>query len=474
MDNKESISNSTPNNQKATGWEDVAEMADKQTLFEQASKEGRAKMLSLGKQYPRSGFEMTFMGFQTRCHEKTAECVNTVVERVSKLAEDNDPEINVIRYCLRAGIHGGKWTNDSIGKFGTGEFIFETLGSRSNPENIGRLQLIMRTIPSSDHARYETMRVDARRIEDVVIKGRSFIHDNAPEAYKLITAMVDYYDSKNDPELFEQKRKELDEMLQELRTKYKAGYKERHEDFIFDLGNYDKPARSYIGSALNTNNEASDAVYNGDKGDETAIDVLRRLQKNMMPIPLNAPKTKIPELNEAFEKLGQIPINEQTGEMQIELKDLSNILSAINNHLVEKQGKRTLYPSTITAIAYIDKLSATVLKNLPKKTWQEIAFDPTFKEILRFSQLTMSKEYNSKDFETFYSNFIKKAGIAFEEDGINDETVSEAFKIIQFQTLKNAQAVAASFSHEQGQEYLASAVWSGNLTHELIGLPEKY
>ena len=478
MNNKESTPNTTPSAPQSDGWESVAEMADKQVLFKQAVEEGKAKMFALDRQYPTTDFEQTFNGFQIRCHEKSADCINTVVERVSRLAEADDPEIGVIRHCGRASITGGRWSKDSIGKFGTGEYVFETLGSRSTPENIGRLQLIMRTIPSSDYARYESTRIDAERIEGTVIHGRSFIHDYAPEAYKLIEAMIDYYNSKDDPNLLAQKKKNLMDTLLSLRTKYGAGYKDNHEDYMFNLDSYDNPpageyARKYR-SAVGSDKELSDTVYNGDKGDINVIDILRNLKKNMEPVPLEAPKTKIPELNAAFEKLGQVPINEQTGEMYIELKDLSNVLNVINKHLIENQGKRTLYPTTIAAIAYIDKLSTAVLKNLSKKDWQEIAFDPTFKEMLRFSQLTMSKEYKPKVFEAFYSNVIKKAGEAFGEDSVDDESISGAFKIVQNQTLKNVQAIAASFSHEEGREYLASAVWSGNLAHELIGLSGKY
>lgn len=486
MDSKESLSNASPNTSQPTGWESVAEMADKPTTFEQAIKDGEEKMIALDEKYTYyyttelgtrslrpSDFKNTFNFFKTRCHEKSAECINAAVERAIKLAEEDDPEIGVIRHSGRAGISSTRWPLDSIGKFGTGEYILETLGSRSTPENIGRLQLIMKSIPSTDYAKYETTRIDATRIENKVIVGRSFIHDCAPEAHKLIKAMVEYYDAKNDPELLEKKEKELADTLQELRTKYGAGYKEKHENLIFDLENYDEPAGKY-NSTVGSDKKTSDEAYNGNKGEERAIDVLRRLEKNMEPTPIEAPKTKIPELNDAFDKLGQVPINEQTGELRIELKDLKDILNIINTYLIENRGKRTLYPSTIAAVTYIDKLSATVLKNLSKEEWQEIAFDPTFKEMLRFSQLTMSGEYDQDNFETYYSYLIKKAGKAFGEDEVDDEAVSKAFGIVQSQTLKNTEAVAKSFSNEQGREYLASAVWSGNLTHELIGLSEKY
>ena len=463
-------------NQEPTGWESVAELAnDEHANFEKACKSGKEQIKLLEEKHIGSDFSQTFSGFIETCHEQSADFINTAVERVTQLSKRNDPEINVLMSTRRAGITGGRWY--SRGKIGTGEYIFETLGSKCSPINIGKLTTIMKTIPSSDYARYENMRMDAYRIENVVVNGRSFIHDCAPEAYKLIEAMVDYYDARGDEELVKKKQSELSELLSRLRAEHGAGYTDPHEDYIFDLANYDKPANAYDGDPVGIHRSKrteAEQIYDGDKSEIKAIDILRRLKKNMEPIPFNAPHTKIPELNDAFAKLEQIPTNNQTGELRVSINDLSEILKIINQHLIENQGQRTLYPSTISAIAYIDKLSTIALKNLSKKDWQSLVFDPTFKEILRFSQLTMSDKYSEEDFEHRYSDYIHKAGETFKEDQINNEKISEAFRLLQSQILKNARAVAGEFSNNQHLKYLANAVWSGNLTHELIGLSERF
>ena len=117
---------------------------------------------------------------------------------------------------------------------------------------------------------------------------------------------------------------------------------------------------------------------------------------------------------------------------------------------------------------------AAALKNLSEKEWQEISFDPEFKEALRFSQLTTSGGYSEKEFERVYYRFTRKASEAFEEDGVDNKKISEALGIIQSQVLVNTKAVADRFSDNPHLKYLAYAVWSGNLTHELIGLRERY
>ena len=466
----------TTTSEKQTGWEKVAELSNnKQAAFKGACEAGKTQMKLLEDKNSGSNFSQSFEGFTKTCHDKSPDCVNVAVKRVTQLSEENDPEIAILKNTRRAGITGGRW--DSHGEMGTGEYVFETLGSKCSPINIGRLMTIMKTIPSSDFARYENMRMDAYRVENVVIGGRSFIHDCAPEAYKLIGAMVDYYDAQGDDKLLQEKKLELSELFSRLKSEHKAGYTDPHEDYIFDLSNYDKSANPYMGDGVGIakNRRAEiEQVYDGGMDETKAIDILRRLKKNMEPIPLNTPHTKIPELNDAFSELGQVSVNKETGELEVSINDLSKILNIINQYLIKNQRQRTLYPSTISAITYIDKLSASSIKNLSKKDWQEVAFDPTFKEMLRFSQLTMSDGYSEEEFERTYSSFIHRAGEAFEEDEVNDEKISEAFTILQTQILKNTKAVAGEFSNNQNLKYLAKAVWSGNLTHELIGLSERF
>ncbi|MBP5204596.1 hypothetical protein J6Z48_03080 [bacterium] len=449
-------------------------ISSEQAKFEEACNEGKKRMKMLEKEYDGSDYLLSFESFTHTCKEKSKDCINTAISRVISLSHTNDSEVSVLMNSGRAGIGGGRW--GSKGEMGTGEYIYEVLGSKCSPLNIGRLVTIMKTIPSSDYIRFENMRMDAYRIERVVIEGRSFLHDCAPEAYKLICAMIEYYDARNDSDLLPQKREALRELFIRLRNEHKAGYTGRHEEYIFDLDNYEKTARDYsgdyIGISKYNKRVNEEQIYDGDKGEVKAIDILRRLKKNMEPIPLNAPHTKIPELNEAFERLGQVQIDEK-GEFKISIDDLSDIVKIINKHLIDNQGERTLYPSTISSIAYIDKLATAAIRHLSKKELQEIAYDPTFKEIIRFSQLTMSKSYNEREFEIFYSTFRHKIRDSFGRDYVDEDKIFEAYQILATQVLKNAEAVGESFSDNENLTYLSEAVWSGNLTHELIGLGER-
>ena len=465
-------------NPQETGWEEVASLANNEpieTTPEEAYKTKYEELKTFQANHHYRSLDTTFRVFyRNGCLDKTPSFVNAAADRMMQLLQNNSPEVELLSKSGRPGFAGTREaTPPDKFRIGTGEYIFDVLGAECSPKHIGWLATVMKTIPSSEYAKFENMRIDAYRIEQVVIGHRNFIHDNTPGAYSLIKAMVDYYDSKDDTKLCEQKRKELSELFATLKTTNRTYTYSNHDKYIFDLDNYDKPANDYEGDRIDRSPE-HELVYDGDKTNLKAIDILRRLEKNMAPVPLEVPKTTIPELNKALHELGQVPINEKTGEMRIPFKDISNVLSAINSYLVNNQKKRVLLPSTITAIVYVDRLCAASLRSPTRKDHQEIIFDPTFKELLRFSQLTMGDKYSEKEFEQYYSKILHQASEAFGEDSIDNDATSEAFGIIQTQTLRNTKAVADQFSQYTHTEYLTKAIWSGNLTHELIELKELY
>ena len=122
---------------------------------------------------------------------------------------------------------------------------------------------------------------------------------------------------------------------------------------------------------------------------------------------------------------------------------------------------------------YIDRLAMMAVRRMDKKDWREAPFDPVFKEIVRFQQLTMSGGYSESEFEHFYDGFKGKASEAYGEDSVDDERISDAYRMLARRTGTNAAAAASEFSKRPGLDYLKKGVWSGNLTHELIGLPDR-
>ena len=214
-------------------------------------------------------------------------------------------ELGVLATNPRGGAFGGRSVRKPKAELGNGEMVLEILGSRCEPQVIGRITTESRTIPGNDQERFGKLRQDAFAVEGVVIGGRSFLHDQAPEAHRLIHAMTAFYDAKDDPELLEQRRKELEDVFSELKRIHRQGYAHGDlEDKIFNLENYEKTPKN------------KDFVDEDEK-DKPMIYFLRRIEKNLEPVPLDAPKTQIPELNAAFERLGKVQVDERTGELLI-------------------------------------------------------------------------------------------------------------------------------------------------------------
>lgn len=380
-----------------------------------------------------------------RQHGLKNDTIEGFKENIIPLVEQNDPEVEALT-------NGGNIYGTGDGEYGIGDYIDECLTSRVNPENIDRLVRINREIPTSDFSKFEQNRKDAIRLQGTIIGGRDFIHDERPGAHEVLEAIEEYYDSRDDKSAHEV----ATEKLNELEEKY-------HFDILpnaLNIEAYEKPV-AYMAYFQHASEGSSD---------ERAIDILRRLVKNTTPDLLTAPKTKDEELNQLLQNINP-QLNEQNGEVRLNIKDVGPAIVRINQLLEENQNTLGIFPSTISAVAYLDKMSAYALRELDKKQTQEIIFDPSFKEIVRFSQLTSSDGYDEPKFESQYNKILKEVSFAYSENGVDGSKISEALKDLSQMILKNADALAKTYKEEGKTQ--SGSIWSGNLSHELIGLFEK-
>ena len=91
---------------------------------------------------------------------------------------------------------------------------------------------------------------------------------------------------------------------------------------------------------------------------------------------------------------------------------------------MQNKNKQGIRPSIIAAIAFLDKMSAYALRGLERKDLEELPFDSGFKEMVRFSQLTSSTEYDEKSFEDEYRQMVDKISEAYGEDYVNSQNVT--------------------------------------------------
>lgn len=350
-------------------------------------------------------------------------------------------------------IEGGNAYGTTIGMYGVADYTEECLLSSYNPIEIDKLIRVYHEIPTSDYKKFEQNRKDAARLQGTIIGGRDFIHDERPGTNEMLVAIKNYYEHRDSDDSTNYKFR-----LAELEDKYHFGVLPN----AFNIEAYGKPIEY-----MSEHNRAEEGNVN-----ETALDILNRLIKNTRPNLLEAPKTKNEELNKLMENISPT-MNERTGEVLVDFDKVGTAVAKMNEILLQNKGKQGIYPSTVSAIAFLDKMSAHALRNVSRKDLQELPFDPKFKEMVRFSQLTSSIEYNENDFENKYRQIVDRFSDAYGDDGVDSSKIVEGYQVLSQQILKNVQELSKNYSSKSVTARFSDAVWSGNLSDELIGLFDK-
>lgn len=359
------------------------------------------------------------------------------------LVRQGEPEVEAIATM-------GNTYGTIEGYYGIADYAEECLLSEYNPKDINKLLCIYHEMPTSDFRKFEQNRKDASRLQYTIIGGRDFIHDERAGVNEVLSAIKDYYDHRESEDVESYKQK-----LESLENKYRFGVLPN----AFNLEAYEKPIEN-----MSDWNKAEKGNPN-----ERAIDILNRLVENTRPNLLEAPETKYPELNELLSKISPL-INEQTGKVRVNIREVGAAIAKMNEILLQKQGEQGIMPSTISAVAFLDKMSAYALRDTDAKEVQELAFDPNFKEILRFSQLTSSTEYDERAFNNKYQQIVDKFSEAYGDDGVDSSKIVEGYQVLNQQILKNMQGLSKNYASKSVTERFSDAVWSGNLSDELIGL----
>lgn len=378
-----------------------------------------------------------------RNHGVDEKTINGFRDVIFPLLAQKDSEVSAILY-------GSNAYGVVEGQYGIADYTEECLLSTYDPGDIDKLIRIYHEIPTSDYKKFEQNRKDALRLQDTIIGGRDFIHDECVGVNEVLSAIKDYYDNRNseDSEKYKQK-------LEELEKKYHFGVL----PYALNFEKYEQPIE-YM---------AEGSVADAGSPDERAIDILNRLVENTRPNLIQAPVTKYPELNNLMKNIVPL-INEQTGEVRVDINEVGAAVTAINELILKNRDKQGIYPSTISAIAFLDKMSTYALRGVKSKEAKELVFDPDFKEIVRFSQLTSSVGYNENDFEKKYNQVLGKVGEAYKEDEIEDSVVAEGYRILSQNILQNMQSLGKKYASKSTTKRFSEAIWSGNLSDELIGL----
>lgn len=326
-----------------------------------------------------------------------------------------DPQVDVLQ-------RGGNFGGMRAGEFGLKDFVCHSYCSEVNPRNINRLLMSLHEIPTSNFQKLEQNRKDGLAMSRDFGALRDFIHDQRPLVREVINAMVKYYETKDPSEL-------------KLLLPKTKGYldEEKKIDSILDLSKYDND------------------VLDKDKKEMKVIDVLRRLAENTKTVEEKPVKTSELKLNVELEKLSDISSEENL------LDTLQSMNSLVEKAVLEK--KIGIEPNMILALAFIERKVFAYLQKLTYEDQTGLYKKPWFIELMKFQELTNSTEYNSEDFNKFMQELE------------TSKSSEAAYKLISNRVVWHITDLAKIYKATAKHD-ISGALWSGNVSHELIGISD--
>lgn len=341
----------------------------------------------------------------------------------------------------------GAWAV-KYGAFSLADFVCHCLVSQATPSNLAELLWAYHTLPSGDLSKFQQNRYDAEHLQDVLFPDYGFIYDSLPDAHEFLTLMVAYYDaSENGPSLVATTalQKALAARLSSNGARYYGGF----DKMIFDLDNYDRPVR------------LSDK--NGAEYRTPAIEVLRRLVKNTNQSSLAKPQTGDIELDDLIESV-EIWTDPEDGRVKVDWQQAGDLVKCLNDILLEKQNNIGLRPTFIAAVSFTKRLVTQALTSLTAEDRLEMPFDQTFKEILKFRELTLAPDkFDAVGFEKFWKKF----------SDVNLEDVfsmRESYQLLAQRLLSQLNKLSARYLQNPHTAHLVQEVWHDGLVYEICQL----
>ncbi len=320
------------------------------------------------------------------------------------------------------------------------EYKIKCLTDRCIPRKVNELTRIAETLSTADSGRRIQNRVDAVALEGLIFKDHSFIHEEEPGVHIIMRAIEAYYDACKNDDVDGQIN--CREELKKLEDQFGYGFygsvvglKENGEYATPEeiIARYDGKCREYFERGYVAK-------------DEACIDVVRRLVKNTDSLSMDVPLTGLEDLDEALKSIKPV-FNEYIGETRVQVEDLAEAFSVMNKVLKDQQGELGIKPSIISTIRYLERIAKSALDGVEKKKKKELVFDPTFKEIVRFSQLTASVGYDEDKFEAFYTGMQQQISRAYTKD--DDIEIKNGYAFLQQHILRNLRDLSSYYGSKR-------------------------
>lgn len=353
-----------------------------------------------------------------RNHPLDEQTTNALISNVLPRMRAQDPSIKPI-------LHAGNSYGMREGDFGIADFYAHSLTREATPGNINELLVALREIPASTQERLEQNRQDALRLVSTFGILRDFIHDERPGVHDVISGMVKFATTGDATSL----NAAMD----------KADYFNNAPDNrkrMNDPANYDKQIKPGYG-----------------KPEEPVLAILERLEKNTRPVDEEPPEV-------TDETLAGMLADAYAAGPQGKKEAVTSVTRYLNDQMTAMMREHVvgIEPSMVTAIAWIDRQQFKVLQGLTYEDQIRLPRQEWFKDTLKFHELTHNEDYDAEEFEQFLGNL----------KGMNDST---AFRAIAGRVLNQTQCLAEKY-RGRGKDHWTEALWTGNTTHELVGLTD--
>lgn len=364
----------------------------------------------------------------TRHHGLTDDGVEGLTSKLLPAIQNQDAQIDIL-------LKGGNIWAMHAREFGVGDFLTHAYAVKVTPDNLNELMIASRTVPATSLARLEQNRLDALTMSAPFGILRDFIHDQRPHVNEVVSAMVHYYDTGD--------RSQLEQVLP------KAEYfnSEDRIQTMFNREKYDMEVQ-----------EVAKEWGSDDKTERRkvkSIEILRRLAENTKPVPDLPPDTTDNELNKKLKTLAE----SKTGRA-VPKEALKNVLDYVNDQLVRlmAKGEIGIEPNHILVLSWLERRGFEVLQNMKYEEQQGAYKQEWFASLLRFQELTTSA---SQVDETAFQSFLGE---------LKNSSSVDAYKILAAHVLRNVNILARNYQTKGMTD--TGVLWSGNITHELIGLTD--
>lgn len=366
---------------------------------------------------------VTSIGQYAINHGLSDVAVQGLVSKFFPALENDEPQVKILKSSQIA-------FGQNEGDFGIGDFICHAYAQPVTPPNINELFMIARELPTTLLARLEQIRSDSIIVNDSFYGLQNIIHDQKPYVNELISSMIIFYETGDSRHLLIALEKIGPEYVSE---KVRAAFltKDKYEDEYYDE----------IGRMAGVHQTIR------------AIEILRRIAENTQSfVDEKPPQTSDSELNKLAQSIGVKKI--------VTKDELKKTFDYVNTSLTQmmQSNEVGIGPNHILMFAWIERKGFEAIQKLTFEEQIGAYRQEWFHAILSFQELTASPTtFDEVNFQQFLSEVT------------HAESAEVAYRLIFQRTMKNRKGLADKYI-DMGRADRVGALWSGNITHELIGL----